>query len=168
MVVLANTAFKSQILYTKLSYPVKGPLNFTIINEKADAVYNYVTSDENSLYFMTNKNAPNYRFIRIDLDHPQQEKWVNILPENQTKVLKSVVAVNRDYLGVVYMKDVIDYIEIYGLKDGKHIKTLNTTIGTIETIDAKRQDSELFFKVVSFLSPGTVYRYDFKGNELKV
>lgn len=101
-----------------------------------------------------------------------QSNWVNILPEKRDSVLDNAIAVNREYLVAVYMRNVTNVIQIHNLKDGKYLFDVETPIGTVNSISGSRNSTEFFYKITSFLHPGIVYRYDFNAslaiNKIKV
>lgn len=134
------------------------------MTEEANAEYYYVTSDDNLVYMRTNRNAPKFRLVKVDLNNPDESNWVNILPEDQISVLNDAVAVNNDYLAVIYMRDVVHVIEMHNLADGKYLWDIDTPIGTVSSVSADRNGTDFFYKITTFLSPGTVYRYDFSTN----
>jgi prolyl oligopeptidase len=53
--------------------------------------------------FKTNKNAPKYKLVTVDLSDPEY-KW-NDLVEEKDKVLQDVSCVNKDKLLLNYMQD---------------------------------------------------------------
>lgn len=126
--------------------------------------YDYITNDGVLAYFKTNNKAPNSRVIRVDLNNPTESNWVDIIPEDQQAVLDVAKCVDGDKLAVVYMRDVIDQVEIRSLASGELLKKIELPIGTVG-VWGKREQSELFFSITSFLSPGTIFHFDFKGNE---
>ena len=152
--------------YSELKLPVQNDLEFKPILSEENAEYEYVAQKDNHVYIYTNLNAPRYRLARVDLNDPDEGNWVDIIPEHETKVMKGVHLFNKNFLAIVYMRDVIDIIQIHELLDGKYIRTLDTPISTVNGVGTT--DTELFYKLTSFLLPGIIYQYDFKTNETKV
>ena len=64
------------------------------------------------------------------------------------------------------MHDVKDRMRIYEYSTGKFLKELPLDIGAVESLSGRREDQECFFKFVSFLNPGIIYRYDFEKDIL--
>jgi len=56
--------------------------------------------------FRTNKNAPNYKLIAIDLLDYGEDKWVDLLPEHLDNVLDWATAVDEDKFVACYIQDV--------------------------------------------------------------
>jgi prolyl oligopeptidase len=71
-----------------------------------DASYEYLTNEGTVFTFKTNKDAPKYRVINIDLDKPDPSDWKALIPEQETDVLEDAVCVRGNRLIVVYMQDV--------------------------------------------------------------
>lgn len=65
-----------------------------------------MTNSDTKAIFRTNKNAPNYKLIAIDLLDYKQEKWVDLLPEHPNNVLDWACAVDGDKFVVCYIEDV--------------------------------------------------------------
>lgn len=66
----------------------------------------------------------------------------------------------------MYSVDVKDELYLHDLKTGKRIKRLaEGLIGSIDQIAGRREDKEMWFSMTSFVSPGTVYRYEFDKPE---
>lgn len=40
----------------------------------------FITNQDKKFTFVTNKNAPRYRIIEIDLNDYAEDKWVTIIP----------------------------------------------------------------------------------------
>lgn len=63
---------------------------------------------------------------------------------------------------MIYTSNVINIIQIHQLSTGKHLWDVETPIGTVSEAFGKRSDDYLFYKITSFLMPGTIYHYNFK------
>lgn len=68
-----------------------------------------MTNNGTEAVFRTNKNAPNYKLISIDLLDYGQEKWVDLLPEHPKNVLHWASAVDEDKFVACYIQDVKVY-----------------------------------------------------------
>ncbi|CAG8668452.1 12789_t:CDS:10 [Funneliformis caledonium] len=140
---------------------------FMKLIDNFDAQYIYLANDDLTFYFKTNLNAPRYKIVKYDLANPEQG-FVDIVKEHQTDVLSDAAVIAGNKLVLTYMHDVKDKICIFEHSTGQFIKEITLDIGCILVLTGRRQDRECFFKFVSFLNPGIIYRYDFDRDLLSV
>lgn len=132
-----------------------------------DAQYQEVANDDSTFTFLTNKDAPRYKLVRVDLNEPGV--WIDVLPEDEKDVLESAYAVNGNQMIVSYLRDVKYVVQIRDLKSGSLLHQLPIDIGTVDGISARREDKMFFFRFTSFLSPGIIYQCNIAGTpELKI
>ncbi|RWS18145.1 hypothetical protein B4U80_10279, partial [Leptotrombidium deliense] len=120
-----ETCRQNLLFYSKLdteNTPIVGQLELTPIFDKFEADYIYVTNDGDKVTMRTNKNAPNFKVVCFDLNDPTEEKWTNVIEEHEKDVLSSCTCVNEDMLAVIYLRDVVNVLEIRKLKDGTLIQ----------------------------------------------
>ena len=146
---------------------IESKLNLMPVIEEFSAEYEYVTNDDNICYMRTNKNAPNFRLVKIDLRSPSIDNWVDLIEEHPKDVLDWCAATNKDLLIACYIRDVVNVLEIRSLSDGSLVRALDIPIGSITGFSGKRKQNEIFFYFTSFLTPGIIYYYNFV-NEPKV
>ncbi|CAD6241187.1 GSCOCG00009209001-RA-CDS [Cotesia congregata] len=157
------------IYFTKLPEDKKvenlKSLKLTKVVEKFQADYDYITNDGAEMIFSTNRNAPNYRLIRINFDDYSEEKWTDLIPEDPKRVLDWAVATHKDKLVVCYIQDVKHILELHCLKTGELLKTFPLDLGTIVGISADRDYSEIFYQFTSILTPGRIFMADLAKDE---
>uniref|UniRef100_A0A0E0FF36 prolyl oligopeptidase n=2 Tax=Oryza nivara TaxID=4536 RepID=A0A0E0FF36_ORYNI len=115
----------------------KGMLPFVKLIDNFDAQYHVVANDGDEFTFLTNRNAPKNKLVRVDIKKP--ELWTDILPEHERDVLESADAI-RDLL------------------TGNLLHKLPLEIGSVSEISCRREDMDVFIGFTSFLSPGIIYR----------
>ncbi|CAG8528462.1 10080_t:CDS:10, partial [Scutellospora calospora] len=150
----------------KTDYRIVENLDFFKIVDNFDAEYIYLANDDMIFYFKTNLKAPRYKIVKYDLARPD-EGFIEIVCEHPTDVLSFACVIAETNLVLTYMHDVKEKISIHALSTGKHIKDLPVPIGSIDTVRGRKEDTECFFKVATYLNPGVIYRYDFIKEELK-
>ncbi|XP_010324783.1 uncharacterized protein [Solanum lycopersicum] len=119
------------------------------------ASYEYVANDGSALTFRTNKDAPKYKLVRVDLKEP--DSWSDIIQENEKDVLESAVVVNNNQLVVNYLSDVKNVLQLRDLKAGALLHHLPIDIGSVSGISARRKDDTFFIGFTNFLIPGIIY-----------
>ncbi|XP_065334712.1 prolyl endopeptidase-like [Cloeon dipterum] len=138
----------------------QGLLPLTQIVHKLDSDYGYVTNVGSKFIFRTNKDAPNYRLVTIDLEHPSKDQWRTLVAEHPKDVLDWAVLSNKDKLVVCYIHDVTSLLQIRDLATGNLITQLPLDVGTVTGVSAYWKYPELFFSFSSFLTPGVIYMCD--------
>jgi len=83
---------------------------------------------------MTNRDAANYKIVKIEIDgtaqsgHPAQlsgdAKTTDLLAEDKDALLSTATIINENKLVVIYSRNVQDEVWQYELKSGKQIKRL--------------------------------------------
>lgn len=114
------------------------------------------------LWFVTNKDAPRYRLVSIDLDARSPE-WVELVAE-RADILERAGIVG-DNLVLNYMRDAASHAEIVGL-DGKSVRAITLNgIGTASGFRGKPGDPETFYSFTSFNCPASIYRLDLASGQ---
>ncbi|MCL7021628.1 hypothetical protein MKW94_021528 [Papaver nudicaule] len=131
-------------------------LPFVKLVDNFDASYKAVANDATQFTFLTNKDAPMYKLIRVDLKEPSV--WTNVIEESEKDVLEDAYVVNGNQILVSYLSDAKNVLQIRELKTGGLLHQLPIEIGTVWGVSGRRRDSEVFIKFTSFLTPGIIYR----------
>ncbi|KAK0088492.1 hypothetical protein PV325_011793 [Microctonus aethiopoides] len=154
------------LYYTEIgtSKDITGKLTVTKIVDKFEADYDYITNNGKKMIFRTNKNAPNYRLICIDLDNKDESQWTDLIPADPKRVLDWTAAVDHDKLLICYGEDVKDILELYDANTGKYIRTFSLDLGSISGFGGDYKYSEIFYQFTSFLTPGIIYTIDLSTN----
>lgn len=134
--------------------------------DRFEASYRAIDNDGDTLWVMTDLDAPRGRIIAIDLHNPDQANWREIVPE-AAETLESVTLLNNWFV-VKYLQDARSQIKIFNL-DGNLIREVELPgIGSAGGFSGKRHDTETFYTFTSFTTPATIYRYDLKTGESKL
>ena len=125
-----------------------------------DARYEPVDTLGHEVWMMTNKNAPNGKIVKVDLQHPEPANWKTIVAEGPYSI--DGVSSVHDTLIVSYLVDARSEVELHTL-DGKLDRKLELPgIGVAVMGGGKRTDTETFFTFTNYTTPPTVYRVDMK------
>ncbi|CAE6439737.1 unnamed protein product [Rhizoctonia solani] len=133
-----------------------------LINEW-DASYSVLANDGPRFYIKTNKNAPNYRVMTIDISNEERVKSLSFTPfidEDPKAPIEQIRAINQDTWAVVYSRDVKDELYLFN-KEGKRVKRLASDHIGVLSISGRRDFHRLFVTASGFTNPGVVYHYDF-------
>ncbi|XP_031619183.1 prolyl endopeptidase-like [Contarinia nasturtii] len=142
---------------------IVGKILLTSIVTKFEAEYVYITNTGSKVVFRTNIRAPNYRVVVIDFNHFTEDNWTTLVKEDSKDVIQWAKHVDKDKLVISYLQDVKDILKVHCLETGKLLRKFPLEIGTIVGFSGNEKYSEVFYQLESFLTPGTIYRYDFSN-----
>lgn len=120
-----------------------------------------------SLFLLTNWDAPMFRLVTVDVNNPAKENWKTLVAEREDGKLDHVLAVNGNQLLINYMEDVKNKLYVHDMESGEKFFGISIDIGAVSGIFGEQKLSEFFFCFDSFLEPGSVYRVDLAQNDPK-
>ncbi|MEJ2410368.1 MAG: prolyl oligopeptidase family serine peptidase [Novosphingobium sp.] len=130
-----------------------------------DDSWNLVEGMGSVLWFVTNKDAPHFRLVRIDVADRTPE-WNDVVPEGKDILERATII--GDQLVLNYLRDAASHAVIVGL-DGKPARALALGgFGTASGFRGKPDDPETFYSFTSFNRPATVYRMDIRTGKSEI
>lgn len=122
--------------------------------------YEYVANDGPSFVLKTNRDAPKYRLVRVELDQPDQSNWTDLIPESE-HVLQWAACSSGHALLVCHLVHVKDVLTQYNLSDGQLVRQVQLPgVGTVSSVYAEREQREVFLGFTSFVDPGSCWSYN--------
>ena len=108
----------------------------------------------------TDIDAPNYRLIDVDIEHPEKENWIEVIPESEN--LLQNTSTGGGYLFANYLEKATDryYRYQYDGSDKTEIQLPGT--GSAGGLGGNEDDDILFYTFTSFIYPPTIFKYDVK------
>ena len=114
------------------------------------------------LWFITNRDAPRYRLVSIDLADAQPS-WHELVGESAETMQHGAIIGSK--LVLAYLKDASSRALVFDLT-GKPATALSLTgIGTASGFKGRPGDSETFYNFTSFNQPSAVFRLDLKSGK---
>ncbi len=130
-----------------------------------DVNANIVDTVGDELYIFTDKDAPNMRLVKTNINTPTSENWKDVIPET-TNVLD--ISTGGGYFFASYMIDAVDQVKLYD-RSGKHVRDITLPgKGNISGFSGKEKDVNVYFTFTNYITPSTVYRYNIPTNETRV
>jgi len=136
-----------------------------------EALYHFLGNDGPVFYLLTDLQAPRRRIIAIDVTLPERERWRTIVPEGED-TLEQAKMVHDEFIGL-YLHDAHHKLRRFG-REGRSLGEIPLpAIGSVyllpneSGLNGEREDDELFFAFHSFVTPPTVFRFDFKREQLE-
>ncbi len=120
--------------------------------------YSVIDSFEDNLLVYTNDNAPNYRFISVNINNTDRQNWKEIIPEKK-ELLESISKAGGKYFAG-YLKDVATKIYQYDMKGKLEREVELPSLGAASGFDGEKEDTFVFYTFTSFIYPSTIYKYD--------
>jgi len=125
-----------------------------------NASYEFLGNHKETLYFLTDRNAPRYRIVAIDLNKPGEENWKEIVPQGKDTLLGARM-VNHQIVAN-YLHDAHSAVHVFDLK-GKSVGEIALPgLGTATDFSGRTFDDETFYQFSSYTQAPSVYRYDLK------
>jgi prolyl oligopeptidase len=129
---------------------------------KWDALYNFLGSNGDELYFQTTNAAPRGRVIAVDARNPAPEKWREVVPQGEFAVN------NASYVGgrmvVEYTRDARSLVRIFEISGASAGEVHLPGVGTAAGFQGSGANPETFFSYSDYLSPTRVMRLDVATN----
>jgi prolyl oligopeptidase len=131
-----------------------------------DALYTFVGNDGPVFFFLTNRDAPRYRLVAIDLRDPDPDQWTEIIPEAE-ETLEAASFVGGSFVAR-YLKDASSFVRVFS-PEGEIVRDLELPgIGTVIGFGGRSDDPETFFAFESYTVPPALYRYDVATGESSI
>ena len=120
--------------------------------------YEIVYANEDRLFLMTNRDAPNFKVIAVDL-LSSAKSFTDVVRERIDAPLESVSAVGG-YLMATYLENAVSAVWQFDM-EGRFVRNvafdgLCTSAGFTGGAD----DKETFYALTTYTSPAAVYRYE--------
>ena len=157
--VWAGSASKDAFFYRDLKAGEDSPV--VELLKEFDAKYDFIGNDGSIFYFTTTLDAPNGRIVAIPTDNPAKENWKTIVTESEDALQGASYMGGK--FGATYLVDAKDEVRLFA-KDGTPAGRLPIEIaGSVSGFGGRQDDTETFYHVSGFTTPGTLYRYDIKS-----
>ena len=107
----------------------------------------------NTIYVTTDKNAPNQKLQKFDINNPKI--WTDVIPETEN-VLS--ISTGGGFLFAKYMKDAVSMVQQYDF-DGKLIREIALPgKGTAGGFGGKKEQKDLYYSFSNYTTPGSTYK----------
>ena len=111
-----------------------------------------------TLFVLTNADAPRYRVFKVNLRTPDRKHWKEIIAQSDAVIDFMKVVGGKLFVG--YLRDAHLELDIFGLDGQREGEVVLPELGTVSDFDGKSDGEEAFFEFSSFTTPPTVYRLD--------
>lgn len=156
----ASEATNGNELYIK---DLQNKTDFISIQKGYDFNTDFIDSKGEIIYALTDKNAPNMRLVKFNINKP--DVWTDVIPETEN-VLS--VSTGGGYIFAKYMKDAVTSVKQLDY-NGKLIRNIDLPgIGTAGGFSGKEKEKDLYFSFTNYITPGTIYKFNADSGKSEV
>ncbi|WP_299578240.1 prolyl oligopeptidase family serine peptidase [uncultured Sunxiuqinia sp.] len=136
---------------------------YVSLMDRLDYEFHVQDNVGDNLFVRTNYKAPKYRLVKIDVKHPEEENWVETIPEKD-EVLQTVSFVGGRIVAE-YMKDAHSVVEVYDYDGALEYEIELPGLGSVGQFSGKKEEPEAFYSYSSYNTPGEIYQFDIETQE---
>ena len=119
-----------------------------------------IDSDGDTLFFVTNLNAPNRKIVTATINQPTPQHWKDFIPETEHVLSAST---GGGYFFTEYMVDAVSQVLQYDY-DGKLVREISLPgIGNANGFGSKKDEKELYYSFTNYVTPSSIYKYDIES-----
>ena len=159
-IVSASTSTSGNKLFIRDLEDENGEL-IPVVNDTDSDVY-VLDNKEDTLYIVTNRNAPNQRVVKVNAANPSPENWEDVIPETENVLSAST---GGGYLFAEYMVDALSEVKQYNY-NGELVREIELPgQGSAGGFSGKEDEKELYFRFTNYSTPSSIYKYDVESGE---
>ena len=118
---------------------------------------------DSEIFLLSNRNAPKYKLLSVDMSNPKPGAWKDIIPESPDQVLTGC-SLSGDKIIATYLKDARNILTVFSL-DGNFLNNIDLPgIGTVSFFNSNPQENEAFYQFSSFNYPASIFSYNAETN----
>ncbi len=123
-----------------------------------DAEYEWIASQDDTLYFLTDHQAPKRRLIAVDVGKPDRDAWREVIAEGED-VLEAATLFGETFYCQA-LKDARGKVTRHRI-DGSVIDELPLPgVGSVAGFGGRQDAQETFFSFTNYVTPTSIYRVD--------
>lgn len=131
-----------------------------------DAEYQFIANEGETLYFLTDHQAPRRRIIAVDASEPARTQWREVVAQ-QEEVIESANLLG-DRFFTVGLQGAISVVRAHRL-DGSSMQTIELPgLGSVSGFGGRRDAKETFFTFTNYVTPPSIYRFDTQKDRIEL
>ena len=127
-----------------------------------DALYNFIGSQGDELYFKTTNGAPRGRVIAVNAGRPEPANWRTVVPQGPDPIGDAKYVGGR--ILVHYTHDAKSQLDLFEPGGASAGKVRLPGLGTVKDLSGKGDDAEAFFSYSDYQTPTRIMRLDVAAN----
>ena len=163
LIISAATSTSGNKLFIKDLQQANSNLITIVDNYNSDSSVLDTMGD--TLYILTNLNAPNKKIITVNASNPTVENWKDFIPETKNVLSPTTGA---GYIFTKYMIDAVSKVFQYDM-NGKLLREIKLPgVGTADGFGGKKEATELYFSFTNYTTPNSIYKFNPKTAEYDI
>jgi prolyl oligopeptidase len=122
-----------------------------------DSDQSVIDHRNDTLYIVTNRNAPNKKIVKTAISNPKPENWIDFIPEQSMTMSPTKGA---GYYFIHLMKDANSEVWQYDTNGKPLMKLELPGLGTASGFSGKATDSVVYYTFTNYITPGDIYSYN--------
>ncbi len=157
LIITAATSTNGNELYIKdLRDDKNGIVN---IVKHFDNNNEIIHTEGNTLFILTDMNAPNMRLVKADIINPSPDKWVNVIPES---TMPLSVSSGGGKFFASYLKDACTQLLQYDINGNMEKEIVLPGKGSAGGLGGKWEETTLYYSFTSYIYPPAIFSFDVK------
>jgi prolyl oligopeptidase len=137
-------------------HPLESSSSTLLLREIEGTCVPFFVHDQ--LLAFTDFDAPNFRIVRIDLDHPDRRHWHEVVPETDRRIQQFAVAADQVFVSRVDRFST--KIGAFGIDGGRRECPAFPPHSTIDFLNRTTSADALFYSHTSISEPAKICRYE--------
>ncbi|WP_145176917.1 prolyl oligopeptidase family serine peptidase [Rubripirellula lacrimiformis] len=131
-----------------------------------DAEYEWIASSGDTLFFVTDHQAPKRRLIAVPAGAEDRAAWKPVIGESDD-VMESASLFGETFY-VSYLRDARARVTRHAI-DGAMIDEVSLPgVGTVSGFGGRQDAAETFFSFTNYVTPASIYRVDLRSNDISL
>ena len=133
-------------------------INWKVLCQVSDSLVRGMEVYQNNVYAVTHRNAPNYKLVCTNIEHPDWSNAETIMPEAHDVI--EYTTKSKDYLFIVYSNGIVNRVVKYNLTNGHKSDIILPAPGSISISCPDYRTNRCIVGITSWTFPRTWYDYD--------
>lgn len=137
---------------------------FTVISPRREGHEYSADFDNGEFYFITNKNAENFKVMRAPAFDPREKNWTDFIPHNPAIKIEDV-SFFKDYAIVSELENGLEYLRAIDMKSRRasvRIETPESVYTMSISFNPEYKTPVIRYNYASMITPNSTYEFDLK------
>lgn len=163
LLIYASVSTSGNKLFIKDITKADAPLVAIVDNTDSDT--SLVGIKDDTLYLVTNLDAPNKRVVKANVAKPTPEHWVDVIAETDNVLSVSTAG---EYMFAQYIKDATSMVQQYNFNGEKVRDIVLPEVGSAGGFSGKKSQKDLYYSFSNQRTPSTIFKMDIESGESSV